>query len=170
MKRRIIAALGLALLLTVVAPAAKADPIEYTFQGITVTARGTVNWTWSFETPSILMSSTTISSFLSTDASGVQLGCMITSAVISPTASPFVSVRTNFDPAVCGGLTLAEQAVTWSGEFTVLGTYTHPSGSQLTIGSVPAAVVPEPATLTLLVSGLLGVGIVRRRFLRDSQG
>jgi hypothetical protein len=142
-------------------PVAGGDPIY------TLSASDTVvgAFGWSVSTPSLITATTNFSSFLSTTSSG---GCTISGATINnpQSANPFIETFFSPDCNPLGlpgvGLGFSEVAQTFSnaGPLSGPGTY-HPL--DLPKWTLTITAVPEPNTLFLLGSLLLGVGLCRKR-------
>ncbi len=142
-------------------PVAKADTVFYTFSGTDPTV-GFISWTVS--SPTLITSTTSFAPL--TVPAPVSL-CPIFEAVIEDPQATSFKVDTVFF-SLCNGLGAAVFTNVTPGPLIVGNTYILVgSGSgTLTVSSSAPAVVPEPGTLVLVASGLLGAGVLRKRARR----
>jgi hypothetical protein len=146
----------LLVLLLAVAPSAKADDVLYTFDS------NLGNFSWSFETPSIITTDTTITSFLNFNAvpGSPLFGCSgAESARLLPVQEGFFPPQIVTVVGTCGSTSQTLPT------FTSLGTFTVGSGGtleSLTISEATSS-VPEPSSILLLAVGVAGVMGWRRK-------
>ena len=146
-----------ALISFAVAPSAKADAL-YSYNDTFFGA------SWSFEVPTVITTTTTITSFLTTNivAGGVLDGSGCTAIdsvqIVSPSSSP-ANVITHCTPVD------SQFLAGFSGPITSFSTFTDAvTGATLTISSSPSG-VPEPSSLLLLAGGLTALRLRRKWFL-----
>lgn len=141
-----------ALLVLGLAPSAKADAI-YTFNNTTFDG-----FSWSFEVPSILTTTTTITSFLSTnvDPAGKLAfeGCTnIDSVTITdPQSTGLITTHFSGSGSCSNSIDL--------GDITTFGTF----GTETIFLTIAPTSAPEPSSLLLLAGGLISfVGLRRKK-------
>jgi PEP-CTERM motif len=146
-----------ALIAFAVVPSARADVI-YSYNDTFFGA------SWSFEVPTVITTTTTITSFLKTNivAGGIIAGSgctAIDSAQIANPSSSLAGLATTCSP---GPNTFP---ASFSGPITSFSTFTDAvTGATLTISSSPSG-VPEPSSLLLLAGGGAVLGLRRKRFV-----
>jgi hypothetical protein len=146
-----------ALIAFAVVPSAKADAI-YSYNDTLFGA------SWSFEVPTVITTTTTITSFLNTNivAGGVMAGAgctAIDSAQIVNPSSSLANVITHCTPVD------SQFTAGFSGPITSFNTFTDTFDLiTLTITPSPSG-VPEPSSLLLLAGGLTVLGVRRKWFL-----
>ena len=133
------------------APSAKADAI-YT---LTDTSNG---FSWSFEVPAILTSTTTITSFLNTSIDPTKKlffeGCTSIDSVLIEDPQSTGAVTTSF----AGGTCFSTRDF---GTITTVGTFV----SGTTPLTITSSGVPEPSSMLLLAGGLISFLTLRRKRL-----
>ena len=158
----------LAILICLLVPTiASADPVLYTlstdYSGIDGLPVGSTV-SWQFEVPSLLTATTTITSFMSASLGSGLSGCggvLDAQLPIIPAPNPYSGeVITDFQ-ASCNGIS---DVVTYTFGDLNPGVHTARDFSGQIVGTLTIASVPEPSSLMLFGSGVLGlVGVIRRK-------
>jgi len=147
------------------APVAHADSFLYTlstdYSAITGLAGSTVSW--QFEVPSLLTTTTTITSFMSASLGPGFSNCSVLDAKlpILPAPMPFSGeVITDFI-GPCNGI---NSIATYTNGDLNPGVHTARDVSTQIVGTLAITSAPEPSSLMLFGSGVLGlVGVIRRK-------
>ena len=150
------------------ASSAKADSFIYTlstdYSGINgLPAGSTVSW--QFEVPSLLTTTTTITSFMSASLGPGFSNCGVLDAKlpILPAPMPFSGeVITDFI-GPCNGI---NSIATYTNGDLNPGVHTARDVSTQIVGTLAITSAPEPSSLMLFGSGVLGlVGVIRRKVI-----
>ena len=172
-KSAIVVVIGMCLLVPTIA---SADSYIYTlstdYSGINGNPAGSTV-SWQFEVPSLLTSTTTITSFISASLGPGLSGCggVLDAQLPFPAPSPYTSYWiTDFTGTCNGG---ANGAVALS--FGDLNPGIHNAfqfSTGLKIGTLTIESVPEPTTMSLLATGLIGMFAagLRRRAQQNRAG
>lgn len=155
--------LGLALFFLL--PAISHADVVYTFEAsLAAGANSPSTFTWSFEVPSLLTTSTGITPVLSQSVTGVMAsdGCVISLVAIIDPASEY-DVQTNFQFGCPFSSVIYTTATPISGP----GTYgfVDPLGDSNFLTVSETGETLEPSSLLLLGTGLLGLAFIRRAAL-----
>ena len=149
------------------APAARADSFLYTlstdYSGINGLPTGSTV-SWQFEVPSLLTATTTITSFMSASLGPGLSSCggvLDVILPILPAQSPYSGEVTTDFIGSCNGI---NSVTTYTFGDLNPGVHTARELSGQQIGTLAIASVPEPSSLMLFGSGVLGlVGVIRRK-------